>query len=243
MNSNNNNLLEFGGTGDLIASAICDFDLNGLAIMSGNVVLNLENIGVRFHYGLKNSNIKSSRTQVDYNEYYLDSFSIDMAPFNLQAQKLFSKMTESNFTVVGHEVATSMANTLLLANGTEDLESIYIPNITEFTKEVINDVVVLKSEQFINQKSYDVYYNRTLQGNVLELDNKDMDIPYLKVQILFKGNSDKKDMINYFIVDKASLRLTPVFNLTNNSVSHIQLFFKVIDSEQKPKMSVMINGQ
>lgn len=242
MNSNHNNLLEFGGTGDLIASAICDFDLNGLTIMSGNVVFNLENIGVRFHYGLKNSNIKSSRTQIDYNEYYLDSFSIDMAPFNLQAQKLFSKMTESTFTITEHEVVLSMSNTLLLNNNPEDLESIYIPNVIEFTKEVVNGVVVLKSEQFINQKSYDVYYNRTLKGNVLELDNKDVDIPYLKVQILFKGNSDKKDMMNYFLVDKASLRLTPVFNLTNNSVSHIQLFFKVINSDQKPKMSVMIDG-
>lgn len=242
MDNYNLNLLEFGGTGDLIATAICDFNLGNELIKEGQVVLNLEGVGVRFHYSAINSNIKSNRNQIYYNEHYLDSFSIDIAPFNLQTQKLFSKITSSTFTITEYESAIAMAGSILLTKMPSDLNTIYIPGISEFTTEIIHEIAVIKSPEFIEQQIYKIYYTRELSGNTLELDNIDMDIPYLKVQILFKGNSDKETTINYFVVEKAALRLTPVFNLVDNAVSYIQLFFKVIDGEQKPKMSVMING-
>lgn len=241
MNSSSN-LIEFGGSGDLIATAICDFNLGDELIKEGQVVLNLEGVGVHFHYSTINSNIKSNRNQIYYNEHYLDSFSIDIAPFNLQTQKLFSKITSSTFTITEYESAIAMAGSILLAKMPSDLNTIYIPGISEFTTEIIHGIAVIKSSEFVEQQTYKIYYTRELSGNTLELDNIDMDIPYLKVQILFKGNNDKEGTINYFVIEKAALRLTPVFNLVDNAVSYIQLFFKVIDGEQKPKMSVMING-
>ena len=241
MNSSSN-LIEFGGSGDLIATAICDFNLGDELIKEGQVVLNLEGVGVRFHYSVINSNIKSDRNQIYYNEHYLDSFSIDIAPFDLQTQKLFSKITSSTFTITEYESAIVMAGSILLAKMPSDLNTIYIPGISEFTTETMHGIAVIKSPEFVEQQTYKIYYTRELSGNTLELDNVDMDIPYLKVQILFKGNNNKESAVNYFVVEKAALRLTPVFNLIDNAVSYIQLFFKVIDGEQKPKMSVMING-
>lgn len=239
----NNNLLEFGGTGDLIATAICDFELNGIFFKQGDIILNLENVGVHFHYNNASSNIASKRNQIYYNEYYLDSFSINVAPFNFQTQKLFSETTQDTFAIIEHERLIAMSGKLLLLGTPSDTTSIKIAGIENFTATTVNGVVVLDSMDLKNENEYDVYYYREIKSNVLNLDNADLDIPYLKIQIVFRGNSDKQNSINYFIVDKAAVRLTPVFNLIDNSVSYIQLFFKVIDSDKKPKLSVMTNGE
>ena len=242
MNSYNFNLLEFGGTGNLIATAICDFENSGIAFKEGDTVLDLEGVGIHFNYGAHTSDLKSSRNQIYYNEYYLDSFVIDMAPFNLQTQRLFANMTEEELVVVEHEVPVAMMKQLLLINTPEENQPITIPGIEQFELVVNNGVAVIRSNEFEDTKKYDVYYGRKLRCNTLELDNENVNIPYLKVQIQFVGNNDKQTITNYFSVEKTSLRFTPVFNLKNNAVSHIQLMFKVVEGDIKPKLSVMIYG-
>ena len=54
------------------------------------------------------------------------------------------------------------------------------------------------------------------------------------------GNDNKETSENYIIVPKAAMRFTPVFNLQNNSVSHVRLSAKIIeDKESKPILSVI----
>jgi hypothetical protein len=242
MNSNYNNLLEFGGTGDLIATAICDFSFNGIDYKTGDMVLSLTGAGIHFNYGATTSNIKSNRNQVYYNEYYLDSFVVDTAPLNFQMQRLFVSMFNQAIEITEHEQPMSMGGTILLLNNIDSESHINIPGITEFTLVNHNGVSIINSKEFVDGTTYDVYYTRIVEGSLLELDNKDSELPYLKIQIKFNGNQNKNTMSNYFIVDKAALRLTPVFNLKDNAVSHVQIMFKVIDGVEKPKLSVITNG-
>lgn len=235
----NLNLMEFGGTGHLILTAICDFDYNGISYKTGDIVLDLKDSYINFNYGSVVTDIKSSRNQVYYNEYYLDNFVIDVAPLNLQTQQLFSKMSNNKLTIVEKESATAMMGQLLLIQEPDSDGIISIEGISNYELIINNGVPVIRSAEFQNGQNYDVFYKKTLQCNTLELDNSECDLPYLKAQILFKGNNDKTTSINYFVIEKTALRLTPMFNLRNNSVSHIKLMFKVIDSEHKPTLSVM----
>jgi hypothetical protein len=238
----NFNLLEFGGTGNLIATAICDFENSGTVFKKGDTVLDLEGVGIHFNYGSHTSDLKSSRNQIYYNEYYLDSFIVDMAPFNLQAQKLFANMTEEELIIVSHENPISMMGQVLLVNIPEEDQPIVISGIEQFELVINNGVAIIRSDEFEDGKNYHVYYRRKIKCNTIELDNENADIPYLQVQIQFTGNSDKQTIVNYFSIEKVSLRFTPVFNLKDNAVSHLQLMFKVIEGDTKPKLSVSLDG-
>lgn len=237
----NFNLLEFGGTGNLIATAICDFENSGIAYKKGDAVLNLEGVEVRFNYGSNVSDLKGKRNQLHYNEYYLDSFVVDMAPFNLQAQKLFANLTETELVIVEHENSLAMMGQLLLINVPLEEHPVVVSGIEHFELVVNNGVAIIKSDEFENGKNYNIYYRRKIKCNTIELDNEDANVPYLKVQIQFTGHSDKNTVVNYFSIEKAALRFTPVFNLKDNAVSYLQLMFKVLEGEDKPKLSMMIN--
>ena len=97
---NNYNLMEFGGSGNIIATAICDFTCNGYNYKKGDIVLSLPDVSIHFNYGTKTSNANSSRNQVYYSEYYLDNFIVDIAPFSLATQKLFANLTFSGKKLV-----------------------------------------------------------------------------------------------------------------------------------------------
>lgn len=239
MDNYNFNLLEFGGTGDLIATAICDFTSGDTSYKKDDIVLYLRDTNIQFNYSTHSSDIRARRNQIYYNDCFLDSFIIDVTPFNLQTQKLFSNLTSKTLSVIEYEHSLAMGKQILLIGEPESKESIRIPGIDSFEMISSNGITILKSELFENNKAYDIFYNKKIDCNVLELDNYDCEIPYLKVQIKFQGNLDKENSTNFFLIDKAALRITPILNLKNNSVSYVKLMFKVIESESKPKLSVI----
>jgi hypothetical protein len=234
--------MEFGSAGNLIATAICDFECNGQKYKAGDIVLNLNDVSMHFNYGTTTSDAKSSRTQLYYNEYYLDNFIIEMAPFNLQTQKLFANLTSDKITVIETEQSMAMMGRLLLSKTLKNDGYIKIENIENFDIDTQNDITIISSVDFQDNKYYNIVYETEMDCNTIELDNAALEIPYLKVQINFKGNIDKLPMSNYFFIDKAAVRLTPLFSLQGNTVSHIKLLFKVIYGDSKPKMSVVANG-
>lgn len=236
-----NNLLEFGGAGSLIATAICDFEDNGIFYKKGDIVLDLEDVFINFNYSTNTKQVTSKRRNAYYNEYYLSSLSIDVAPLNFQTQKLFANMTQNNINIMVHEKPEAMRGMLLLVGQVANSDNIYIPGINNFDVKTNNNISIITSLEFKDSEKYDVYYEETVNCNSIDLDNADSNLPYLKLQILFKGNEDKLTAKSIIIVDKAYLRLTPLFNLHKNSVSRVKLLFIVIDSENNPTLNVINN--
>jgi hypothetical protein len=194
--------MEFGSAGNLIATAICDFECNGQKYKAGDIVLNLNDVNMHFNYGATTSDAKSSRTQLYYNEYYLDNFIIEMAPFNLQTQKLFANLTSDKITVIETEQSMAMMGRLLLSKTLKNDGYIKIENIENFDIDTQNDITIISSVDFQDNKYYNIVYETEMDCNTIELDNAALEIPYLKVQINFKGNIDKLPMSNYFFIDK-----------------------------------------
>jgi hypothetical protein len=225
------NLLEFGGTGQVIATAICDFSINDkYNYKTGDIVFDFDDIYIKFYYNHKTSQGRDQRTQVFYEEFYLDSLSIDVVPFDDNFKLFCDPLTN---TVEIYEVETGIAmNNRLFLHYEALPESIRIPGIQEFTVSNSNGFTIIESAMFIDQNNYKVYYQRQLSSNNIILDNSDVNIPYLKLQIKFKGNNDKQESCNYITIPKSAIRFTPIFNLQNNNVSHVRLAMKVIGNDK-----------
>ena len=233
-----NNLLEFGGVGQIIATALCDFDINDVHYKKDDVVLFFNDVPINFFYRNLDSLSKSLKSQVSYNEYFLDSVSINEVPLNNNFDFLLNKETEK----VVKEVEESLVmNNALLLKYLPIIDSIRIKGVSNYNVSIVNDVAVISSPEFINSTYYVVEYDKTINCSTCVLDSSENTLPYLKLQIKFRGNVDKNTNEGYVFIPKAAVVLNPIFSL-NNNVSSMKVFFRVIDDKIKPTLSVVRNG-
>lgn len=130
---------------------------------------------------------------------------------------------------------------LVVLQKVPESDTVHIDGIEQF--EIISeDPCIIRSEEFTNAHSYNVYYKYRVSGYKLNLDNEELDLPYLAAQIIFEGNNDKASNVNYVNIPRCALKTTPAMSLQNNSVSHLTMIFKVIDGEDKPTLSVINCG-
>lgn len=234
----NSNLLEFGGSADLIATAICDFENNGTLYKKGEVILNLFNTPISFQYNTKNVSQTARRNEIYYHEYFLDSCVINTTPFNKQIQDLFSKNSQE-LIITKTEEGMAMGGMIFLLDEAVEDSFIKVDGVSDINLSKINEASIITSDDFIDETYYNIQYQCKKNVSCMDLDNKDLNIPYLRLQIHFKGNADKETEDSYFIIDKVSMSLTPVFSLVGNKVSHVYLMFKVIDSMNKPILAMV----
>ena len=234
---NNSSLLEFGGSGQLIATAICDFNAGNKTYFKDDIVFYFENANINFSYGHITSHPKNDRSQIYYDQFFLDSFVADILPIDYNFDILNESGYKERFV---YEVESCLAvdKTIILKDkGISN--TIRVEGVNDFEIKNVNDIIVISSDSFVDGCYYNVNYRKNILSNSLVLDNKDLDIPYLRVQIKFEGNKDKETSTNYICIPKTSLHLTPVFNLQDNSVSHIRLMFKVLEGDEKPEILVV----
>lgn len=233
-----NNLLEFGGKGQIIATALCDFSINDYEYKTGDIVFDFNDVNVSFLYGHTTSQGNNSRTQLFYEEFYLDSLSVDVVPLDKNF-RIFCDNKLEKISVYEKESLVSVGKHIFLKQLAKE-DSVRIKEVENFEIQNTSEFTIIRSEEFVDDTIYDVYYSKEIISKSIVLDNQEIDIPYLKLQVKFMGNDNKETSENYIIVPKAAMRFTPVFNLQNNSVSHVRLSAKIIeDKESKPILSVI----
>ena len=237
----NNNLLELGGSVDLIATAICDFSTPVKDYKQGDIVLDLKDIYFQSQYVNNQKQARDGAIQLKYSEYMLNSLLFSAVPLNRQIYELFATVRSNTISVVKKEVVTCLQQGTLLPlcnEGAPIQETIRISNVKHFNTNVERGILFLNSDEFVLGQKYELSYEYAKEGMTLELGNKDLDIPYLKLQISLKGNTDKQDSSGYLFVEKAHIMFTPILNFVKDGVSYCTLSMTVIDSEYKPYMVI-----
>ena len=240
MNDNNNNLLELGGSVDLIATAICDFDTPTRQYKKGDVVLSYKSVYMMPHFNTKTVSINNRKNQISYNNYILDYLRFDYIPLEKDIYYLFSTdIKPRKVNILQEEKVICYNNTLFLTKVAVD-NKVQIKDFDGKTYEVFtkNDITYIVSESFEEGKQYIVWYNIDYEGYNFTLDSCDANIPYLQLQIACHGNNDKKDSTNYILIDKASLHYRPNLVFKDDSVSYCDLIFVIVDSDILPTMVI-----
>lgn len=236
----NNNLLEFSGSVDLIATAICDFDTPTRHFKKDDVVLDLKNVNAQMTLANKSAKAISEKVDLDYAALHLRSMQVSLVPLNQQLCDLLGAKVEQFRIVYTEKVVCGMPEMLLLNDFVVDVDSIRVRDVNDFSV-VSNDelkVTSLKSTNFVEGEYYDVQYSKNIVGSPIALDTFDADIPYLSIQLSVIGNIDKITDSCYILIDKVSVHFTPVLYFTPNSVTHCTLLFNIIDGNKKPLLVI-----
>ena len=239
MNSNNNSsLLEFGGTGDLIATAICDFDTPTKSFKTGDVVLNLVGTNIQIFTSSSTKRANTNKLVLEHTNVTVSGLQCTHIPIDNQIYNIFG-YSEEEFTVTESEnIYCFVEGSLMLNEYIEDTESIRISNIDDYL--VTNDnamrITTITSKDFKQGNSYLVWYSKKISKPFIKLDSYEADIPYLKIQISITGNLDKNTSKSYLFVEKTRLHFMPYVNLNDSSMTHCNLLFSVIDDDIKPKL-------
>lgn len=239
MNSNYN-LIEFGDTGNLIATAICDFNTPTKSFKKGDIVLNLQNIKTSIYTNNKTKRADSQRLDLEYTDMNISGLQCTHVPIDYQIYTIFGE-EEKDFNIVySEEICCFADGSLLLTEYVPLFETIRIEGIEDFSIDNNEDMqmTIVNSNNFISGCFYKIQYEKNVKKPFLKLDTQDADIPYLKLQLQIIGNLDKETNDSYLFIEKVRLHFTPSLNLQENSVSHCTLLFSVIDSDIKPQLVI-----
>lgn len=235
-----NNLLELGGSVDLIATAICDFDTPTKHYNRGDIVLNLTDIQAQAILATKNSQAKNDAVVLEFGFVQFNSIQCACVPLEQQIFSLLG-IEEIRQSIIIQERLLHLAGTkvLLPTHYISNENSIRIQGIEHFQLNNVNDTLSsIVSEEFENDRIYDVQYEVSEIRHKIPLDSFEADIPYLKLQLSIHGNGDKKTVDGYLVIEKARMHYLPVLQFASNGVSHCVLRFTIIDDENKPSLVI-----
>lgn len=240
MNDNNNNLLELGGSVDLIATAICDFDTPTKHYKKGDIVLNLEGLDVQVVTSDRSHRSSSKKLDLDYSTLTITSLQSSYVPMEKQLYELLGA-EEKEITVVKQECVPCVTEgAIMLNNYVENTSTIRVKDLVHYDIRNREDIQVtfIYSEEIHMNKSYSVQYDHVIKKSSITLDSFEADIPYLSLQLHIKGNVDKYVADGYIFVEKTRLHFIPILQFTSTGVTHCTLRFNVIDSEVKPQLVI-----
>lgn len=233
----NNNLLELGGSVDLIATAICDFDTPTRHYNKGDIVLDLKSINALFLTNDSSSRANAKKLELDYAKLSVTSIQSQYVPIDSQLYDLLGDK-EQAFSIVRSEVLPGINGMLLPTTYIADKDSVRIRDIESFEVENNDEMKLtyIKSEEFKDGQVYYIQYNKEVTKKPLLFDSFEADIPYVSLQLTIGGNVDKVDGETYLFIPKTRIHFVPILQFDSNSVSYCTLRFNVVNDESKPKM-------
>lgn len=234
----NKNLLELGGSVDLIATAICDFDTPTKRYKKNQVVLDIKDIDVVLSTAERTSRARSEKTILANVSLSITGLSFPLVPLEKQIYELLG-FEKTLFAIIKHDYLSCEIDGILLPlDYIENGDSLKIENVENFTidNDEISKTTIIKSNGLVKGQIYEVQYVIYEERQQINFDSYDSNIPYLSLQIKIKGNIDKVGSDSYLFVEKAKLHYDPVMRFTNQGVTYCTLYFDVIDSENKPSL-------
>jgi hypothetical protein len=240
MNDNAYNLLELGGSANVIVSSICDFETETNSFSKDEVILVLENVNVKLNMTEKNSQAYSKKLNMDYGALHLQSLSIESVPFTKQIYNLLGVEQQEESIIQLEEVNCLKSGMLLLKEYVINTDTIKVLGVKEFDVFSNEDTqtTIIYSDEFIETNIYTVQYFVKSERFVIGLDTFNQSWPYMRIQLELLGNQDKDTVNTYIVVDKVSLHCTPWLNFNNSGVTHCFLYFNVIDCLKQPRLVI-----
>lgn len=235
-----NNLFEIGGQVNVIATAIVDFKTPQKEYKKDQVVFVLNDVNFSSNYSNKAIFARDEHTQLKYAYYTLNSLHFQNVPLTSELYSLFASDNKELVDIRSTETIVCVQNGYLLpiTQNKINYESVQIDEVNNFNISTKNDIAILESDQFIAGNSYTVSFTYSKECHVIELGNMDHNIPYLKLQIQFTGNSDKQDLAGYLVIDKVHIAFTPILNFVKDGVSYCSLNMTVIQSDRLPRLVI-----
>ena len=237
------NLLEFGGKANVILRAICDFEVNGNAYKTDDVVFCFEEVDVQFTY---NETVKDKSVGgyniLAYDERKLNAMLIESSPLTTDFIEIFATKKRDNFArPVIEEIG--IAENKFYPNEKPMSNKIFITGLGqyEFEVEPLDDSgdrvecrIINDDDEIIGE--FMCIYDTLVEKPTYDINNN-YTLPYFKAQIIGIGNVDKQTGYAYFEVPRVSLLTRPEYSM-NRVITAQELAFKIISDRSDSSIEI-----
>lgn len=231
-----NQIIELGGGATVVMSAVCDFQ----DFKAGDVIGVFNNVYLNVEYRQReNSNFRGTETASSNPKKSISKIQLGNVPMTSSLLRLFQEnKVKVNRTITIHEAVelnTSENNRIYLKQKPSESDTIKTTPKISFTYYERTNMITIDEEY---KGSLLVSFSSEAEGDVVSLD-KDMNIPYLKLEVCMKGNIDKKDGKMMLIIPRASVIEKPIISKLSDTTTSYSLSFAIIrdyedyDEEEK----------
>lgn len=233
-----NQLYEFGSTVDIIIRAKNEIKIGDRTYERDEVCAMFEDIGVLFNYSQKDVAISGSK--IAYNGYRNNlpqSITTTFVPITTMLADLMLENAEDGSLIQAKEkrVSDSEGTIILRANAQKGL-FVYDANGNKVTyTRNFNPRVI---EGLNPTTAYTILYLTEKNNQVFGLEQCHR--PYFEVELVGRGNTDKKTNEIHFLFPSVKIDIDPNLTLTGEGIIGTTLTFNIIYNGQ-PKPVVVFN--
>jgi hypothetical protein len=224
---------QFQMTGDvyIVFRAIADCNINGRNYLNNEVITSFTG-DVTINYTDLTSVITTNKNQLAKNEVFSDSVTIVPKQLNDGLYDLIGKRITNLVDVPFIKTMTSNENGQILLNTEFKSGSLFIKDqngdvISSYTAD--NETGVISG--LTAETSYKLYYYVTKHTDA-SLNFENINIPYIKMELLGKGNINNVSKSFMVIIPKAQINSAPQMSFDNESIINIVLNCTVINTEK-----------
>lgn len=226
----NNKLIEMGGLATVILKVRTPFCLNGKEYEVGDILTIFEDAIAMIDYNTssREENLKIKNTNLfNYYSYQINLIDLSSISLTTEMMNLFSKYNADSFTIPNIEISAASDGNLYPLKTPDKLKPAKIISTNVLLE---HQQGLLYNEFLEDNKEYSFLYYSTQDGDYFELGSNNRDhMPYLSMEIIVKGNIDKKTSYTYLFFDKVDLEDLPTLDVVDGSTNKIRLRFKVLD--------------
>jgi hypothetical protein len=224
---------QFQMTGDvyIVFRALTNCNINGNNYVSNEVITSFTG-DVSIEYTDLTSVITTNRNQLAKNEVFSDSMTIIPKHLNDGLYDLIGKRIGSNVDVPFIKTFKSNSSGSILLNTEFKDGSLVIKNengdvVSSYSANSETGVITGLG----NETDYKLYYYVT-KPTEASLNFEDINIPYIKIELLGKGNINNNTKSFMVIIPKVQINSAPQMSFDNESIINIILNCNIIGTDK-----------
>lgn len=224
---------QFQMTGDvyIVFRAVADCNINGHPYINNEVITSFTG-DVTINYTDLTSIISTNKNQLAKNEVFSDSMTIVPKQLNDGLYDLIGKRLANTVDVPYIKTFDANANGQILLNTAFKAGSLVIKTmsgttVTGYTAD--NETGIITGLTALT--SYKLYYYITKTTDA-SVNFEDISIPYVKIELIGKGNINNASKSFLVIIPKAQINSAPQLSFDNESIINIVLNCNVINTDK-----------
>lgn len=238
-----NKLYEFGGTADVILKSRIEQTINGVTYAANEPYTVFKDVSVELQYDSYTTNGAggiSNKTNLSIRQGQPTKIALFGCPLTDKVCNLiFTQEKETTYTETCHKTLVCLEDGKLHLT-TSNIQSMFVYD-DEYNKVGVFAASDIAEQcvtgNFVAGRRYLVFQTLVKTGKIYKFD---MPIyPYFSLEIIGKGNTDKKTSGVYLNFDAVSLVSTPALDIISGGMLNAPLVFDIIYKNQKEPVIVL----
>jgi len=221
---------QFQMTGDVyvIIRALSNTTINDTAYLANEVITSFTG-DVNLSYAELTSVVNTAKTELARNNVYADSVTIIPKQLNDGIYNLIGKRLTGNVSVPVITTQTSNGSGEVYLNTEMDSSFLIVKDtagtiVTGYTVDYVAGTIT----GLANSTEYKIYYYQ-VKTPIASLNFEDVELPYVKIELVGKGNINNESKSFLVVIPKAQINGAPQLNFNNSSIINILLNCTIIN--------------